>query len=246
MRQEIDKTGCKPALTVPVLGLAPLPPPTGPPTMASAAVPPSGSQIPTCPSCTPIREALRQTHAQLLSAQMRIKASIISGKEAIRRSSARVDAYEILDKVCRKHGIPFEGGHPLPEEYKDYIPVHKFDDHGITREVGNRELTPPPILGTTATRKSMSPTASHIIEQNAGNETASESESEESVPKNFRLSDYEVSDDGSSQNALDEESENDRNWELYAEEVIDSDVEQGAMDDDGYITGGSGSGGHST
>ena len=246
MRQGIENTGWRYGLNVPVAGLAPRPSPPDPPTMASAAVTQSGPQIPTCPSCTPIHEALRQTHERLLSAQMRIQATIIAGKEAVCRSSVRVDAYEILDKVVRKHGIPFEGGDPLPEDYKDYIPVHKFDDYGITREVEKRELTPPPILGTTATTKSMSPTASNTIEQDTGNETASESESDESVPKNFHLSDYEVSDDGSSQNALGEESENDRNWELYAEEVIDSDVEQGDMDYDTDGTGGSGSGGDSS
>jgi len=245
MRQEIAQAGRKNDLKAAIPGLAPRPPPPVPVSIASAAVPARRSEIPTCPSCTPLREALRQANEQLLSAQMRIKGAILAGKEAIHRSSIRVDAYEILDKVCREHGIPFEDGRPFPEEYKDSIPVHEFDD-GIVREIGNRE---PSIanVGTAATTQSQPPMASQIGgEQHAGDKTPSnESESDESIPRDFHVSDYEVSENGSSPNALDEESENERNWELDAEEVGDSDVEEGDVEDNDDSTGGDGSEGDS-
>ena len=129
MRRAIRDEGRRDVdLNIPVPGLAPRPPPPLPTTLSpTAAFDTSGSPIPTCTSCAPLREALHQAHEQILSAQTRINGAIILGKEAIERSSRKVGVYEILDQVCRKHGIPFEDGQPLPDEYKNYFPLHKYD-----------------------------------------------------------------------------------------------------------------------
>src|SRR6266700_7619391 len=108
-------------MTPPPPGLAPRPPP---PLAADLEthLPPhaDGSLIHTCPSCTPLREALRQAYDQLLSAQTRISGAIILGKEAIERLTARIGVYEILDRIHRDHGIPFQDGRSLPEQYTNH------------------------------------------------------------------------------------------------------------------------------
>ena len=122
----------------PIPGLAPRPPPPVAAALETHLSPHAdGSPIHACPSCTPLHEALRQAYDQLLSAQTRINGAIILGKEVIERSTARVGAYEILERIHRDHGIPFQDGHPLPKEYMKCFPLHKYEN-GIEKEAEGR------------------------------------------------------------------------------------------------------------
>jgi len=200
-------------LKAPVPGLAPRPPPPLPTTFTTTtAIDTNGSPIPTCASCAPLHEALRQAHEQLLSAQTRINGAIILGKEAIQRSSVKVGAYDILDQVCRKHGIPFEDGRPLPDEYKNYFPVHKYEDGILQRAEGRAENTQ----------------SLHGSDSNGeSNETPSQhsGDSEESIPEGFSP----TSNEGSG--AMYEESDDDRDWELDPQALGDSEMGESDVED---------------
>jgi len=226
-------------LRPPVPGLAPRPPPPIPTNLVPPADPDtSGSTIPTCPSCAPLREALRQAHKQLRSAQTCIDGAVILGNEAIHRSSIKVDAYEILDEVRSKHGIPFEDGRSLPEEYKNYFPRHKYHD-GILRAVERRAAAAATVESRADAEAKTQPQPSNDPhsdgDHRACNETPDDHavESDESVPEGFRPSSSEGSDSENPAHALDRESDDDGNWE---EAVRDSDLEgddEGSAGEDG-------------
>jgi len=84
MRRAIRDEGRRDVdLNIPVPGLAPRPPPPLPTTLSpTAAFDTSGSPIPTCTSCAPLREALRQAHEQILSAQTCINSAIVRATAA--------------------------------------------------------------------------------------------------------------------------------------------------------------------
>jgi len=198
---------------VPGLALRPRPPlpQKAEPTAAPDTI---DSATPTCPNCAPLREVLRQTHERLQSAQTRISGAITLASEVMERSSMMVDTYEVLDKVRRKHGIPFENGQPLPEEYKDYIPFHKYHD-GILRGAERKAAKGADREGIESTTASLSSDGSHRDGvHDAGIDSHFESdESDESIPEQFRPRNSEGSED-SSENASDGESDQDQDWEM--------------------------------
>lgn len=55
------------------------------------------------------------------------------GKEAAERSAARVGAYDVLQRVLLKHGLPFKDGDKLPREYQDLFPRHHLSNKGRLR-----------------------------------------------------------------------------------------------------------------
>jgi len=215
MREGIKARGRRNVdMNPPVPGLAPKPPPPLPSTCTSNLAPnASGSSINTCPNCTSLREALRQAHEQLLSAQTCINGAIILGKEAIERSSVRVGAYGILDQVRRQYGIPFEGGRPLPEEYTKHFPLHKYDDGTLRTPHADAEV---------ATEGGSHSHRDYC----AGNSTPSNEsteESDESIPPGFSPS--EQSHDEGSERPWGGESEDDGDWELDPQALSGSDIE---------------------
>jgi len=203
-------------LKAPVPGLAPRPPPPLPTTFTTTtAIDTNGSPVPTCASCAPLREALRQAHEQLLSAQTRINGAIILGKEAIQRSSVKVGAYDILDQVFRKHGIPFEDGRPLPDEYKNYVPVHKYEAGILQRAEGRAE--------NTQSLHGSDSDGDHRVSNEAPSQHSGDSE--ESIPEGFSS----TSNQGSC--AMYEESDNDRDWELDPQALGDSEMGDSDVED---------------
>src|SRR6266446_8008389 len=202
----------------PIPGLTPRPPP---PLAADLEthLPPhaDGSPIHACPSCTPLREALRQAYDQILSAQTRINSAIILGKEAIERSMARVGAYEILERIHRDHGIPFQDGCPLPEEYTKHFPLHKYED-GIEKGAQGRAAMQSPSFDGSHSHQ-----GHHADTSTLSNESTEESD--ESFPPGYtppRSS--EQSGDESSENPWNGESDNNRDWEMDPQALSGSDI----------------------
>ena len=180
------------------------------------------SATPTCPSCVPLREALRQAHEQLSSAQIHINGAFTLAAEAMHRSSMKVDGYEILDNIRRKHGIPFENGQPLPEEYKNYFPLHRYHD-GIVRGVERRAAKGVDRKGTEATTASLSDDSHRDGAHDAGIDTSFESdESDESIPEQFRPRNSDASEE-SSEDASHGESDQDNDWEMHPKMEGDED-----------------------
>jgi len=232
MRRGIEDRGRSNVdMNPPVPGLAPKPPPPLPTSLASkVAHNTTGSPIPTCPNCALLREVLRQAHEQLVSAQTRINASITLGKEAIERSSVRVSAYEILDRVRRRHGIPFEDGHSLPDEYTKHFPVHKYDD-GILRGTKDRAAEVEHTADAEEAMQFQSLERSHSDGDHcAGNpalSSESTEESDESVPPGFSPRSSQRSGNEGSENAWDEDSDDNRDWELDPQALSGSDMGSG-------------------
>ena len=143
----------------------------------------------------------------------------------------RVDAYEILDKVRIKHGIPFEKGQPLPEEYEDYFPIHKYHD-GIIRGVERKAEKAAYSAGAEATTAFLSSDGSHGDgDHDAGNQSPFESDdSKESVPEQFRPRQSEGSED-SLENASHGDSDEGNDWEMHPgteDDDEDSSSEEGS------------------
>jgi len=159
---------------------------------------------------------------QLNAAQTRINGLIVLGKEAIGRSSSKLGVYEILYQLHQKHGVPFQNGPHLPEEYKDRFPEHTMHD-GILKGVKKKQAR------EAAQRKeeSKSPEGSHrSIEgrgTNASRSGDSTAELEESIPHRFRPRLSDGSDEDNSGNEYDGGSENDGNWALDPNADGDSD-----------------------
>ena len=219
----------------PVPGLAPRPPPPLPPGGASTfPTTTSESPVQPCANCALLREVLRQAHEQLFSAQTRINGAIILGKEAIERSSLRVGAYEILDRVHRQHGVPFEDGRPLPEEYTEHFPMHKYED-GIEEGRKARAARLQHTEDAEASPQSRSLDGSHGHRgDHADNSTSpddSTEESDESIPPGFSPRSSAQSDDKGSEIHWDGESEDNRKWELDPQTLSGSDIGSGYTDD---------------
>src|SRR6266699_6347439 len=194
----------------PIPGLAPRPPPPMAAALETHLSPHAdGSPKHACPSCTPLREALRQAYDQLLSAQTRIGGAIILGKEAIERSTARVGVYEILDRIHRDHGIPFQDGCSLPEQYTNRFPLHKYED-GIEKGTQGRAAMGEHTLDAEAAMQSPSLDGSHGHPGHCADTTSSNEsteESDKSFPSGYALPrSSEQSEDECSENPWDGES----------------------------------------
>ncbi|KAF8955813.1 hypothetical protein BDZ97DRAFT_1926276 [Flammula alnicola] len=222
-----------------VPGLAARPPPPAPAANATDGTPevlstptvPGSS--PTCRSCAPLHETLLLALERLQSVQTRVNGAIILGKEAAERSAARVGAYDILDKVHSKHGIPFQDGDSLPEEYQHIFPRHEHHDgilNGIkwraqAKQQASEEAEGPWQSGGRPLE------ASGSANSPATNTHDSDTESVESIPTEFRPRDSDGSDEHNSSN---DDSEGDSaNWELDAEGEVESENSEQEYDGDG-------------
>jgi len=213
-------------------GLAPRPPPPVAADLETNLHPNAeGSLIHACPSCTPLCEALHQVHEQLLSAQTRINGAIILGKEAVERSTARVGAYEILERIHMRHGIPFQDGDSLPEEYTKHFPLHKYHD-GIQRGAEGRAAMVDHTADAEAAIPSQSLEGSHGHRgHRTGNSSSSNNsteESDESIPPGFTPRSSEQSDDEGYENPWVEEPEDNRDWERDPQALSGSELGSGS------------------
>ncbi|KAF8875478.1 hypothetical protein CPB84DRAFT_1853246 [Gymnopilus junonius] len=89
----------------------------------SESTPLSGGVSGSCESCGPLRETVKLIYEEVAAV-----------------SSLRLGAYELLEAVHSKHGIPFQDTECLPEEYCSRIPRHDAHDgilKAITRNAQN-------------------------------------------------------------------------------------------------------------
>ncbi len=138
---------------------------------------------------------------------MRVKGAILLGKEAAERSAAQVGAYDVLEKIVEKYGIPFQDGEELPQEFKQIFPRHDREDD-IAHEIERKK----------ALLNAGSPSASRGAEREIANDSDG---STESIPEAFR--DSEESDGDGSVNVYDGDSDGDGQWEMDAEADPESD-----------------------
>jgi len=82
-------------------GLAPRPSAPVPEAPTASDLP----NIPLCANCAPLHRTVTLCFERISAAESRINAAILLGKEAIERSSARVGAYDVLQRVLVSHGI---------------------------------------------------------------------------------------------------------------------------------------------
>ena len=111
-------------------GLAQRPPPLVPEAPTASDIP----NIPLCASCAPLHMTVTLCFEHISAAESRINAAILLGKEAIEQSSARVGAYDVLQRVLASHGIPFQDSDRLPKEYHKHHPRHPSHD-GIIKGI---------------------------------------------------------------------------------------------------------------
>ncbi|KAF8961701.1 hypothetical protein BDZ97DRAFT_1759716 [Flammula alnicola] len=224
---------------VPGLAARPPPPaPLAPPANATHGTPEDLStpavpgSAPTCRSCAPLRETLLVAFDRLQSVQTRVNGAVILGKEAAERSAARVGAYNILDQVYSKHGIPFQDGDSLPEEYQNIFPRHEHHDgilNGIKLRAQAKQQASAEAEGPWQSDGSPS-AAGRPANSAASNTNDSEAESVESIPSQFRSHDSDGSDE---HNLSNDDSEGDSgNWELDAEGEVESENSEQEYDRD--------------
>lgn len=105
--------------------------------------PSSGPSLPTgsapvdqtsCPTCGPLKETLSLAMERLKLAQNRVDAQIRDYEEAAAASSLRIGAYDVLNEVHEKYGVPFQDSERLPKEFHTRFPKHPAPD-GILRAV---------------------------------------------------------------------------------------------------------------
>jgi len=171
------------------------------------------------------------------------------GKEAAERSAARVGAYDVLQTVQAKYGVPFQDSDRLPLEYQEYFPRHERRDEfkakmdkekaqiasGVAKGISStakKRAEPAASEGPTASdgpAVSAGPAASDgpaAMSRHAGSgdgDDSESSESEESIPPDFQPRDIDSSDMESSG-----AEESNAEWELDAEATQSSDAEGGS------------------
>lgn len=218
-------------------GLAPRPSAPVPEAPTASDLP----NIPLCANCAPLHRTVTLCFERISAAESRINAAILLGKEAIERSSARVGAYDVLQRVLVSHGMPFQDSDRLPKEYRKNYPRHASHD-GIIKGIELRAARAAYAASAeidSQPRRVLSPgpnsNSNDECEDHSGSEQ--QSESEESIPPQFQPRDSsEGSVDDQSDDAESEgdeyagpdgddyaESEGDDNWELDAEEGPESD-----------------------
>jgi len=187
-----------------------------------------------CARCASLEATISLTFEKLRSAQRFIDGAIIMGKEAAERSAARVGAYDVLQTVQAKYGVPFQDSDRLPLEYQEYFPRHaRRDEFKVKKNKDNAQIASGVAKGILSpTKKRAEPAASEgpaAMSRHAGSgdgDDSMSSESEESIPPCFQPRDI----DSSNMESLSDGESSNAEWELDAEDTQSSDAEASEME----------------
>jgi hypothetical protein len=134
-----------------------------------------------CPMCEPLNRMLQVAFSRLRSAEMRLEAQILLGKEAGERSAARVGGYDALEMLYARHGVPFKHESGIPPAFQKIFPRHEGHD-GIRRGIYNKIAREAAGAGGTT---------SIPLNSDHSRDSDGATDSEESIPSEFQPRDSE-------------------------------------------------------